>query len=55
LKIWDDYNVLWVQDVDSRVDVVNGFIEIYGDPMGMKADWESVVNFKVCISTLWVS
>lgn len=46
LKIWDEYNFLWVQDLDSRVDYVNGFIEVYGDPMGMKASWESVVNFK---------
>lgn len=46
LKIWDDYNVAWVQDLESMVDFVNGFIEVYGDPLGMKATWESVVNFK---------
>lgn len=46
LKTWDDYNVAWVQDSSSRVDFINGFIENYGDPMGMKATWESVVNFK---------
>src|SRR5574344_2532722 len=46
LKTWDDYNVLWVQDVNSHVDYVNGFIEVYTDPMGMKATWESVVNYK---------
>lgn len=46
LKIWDDYNVLWVKDLASSVDYVNGFIEVYGDPLGMKATWESVVNFK---------
>ncbi len=46
LKIWDEYNVLWVQDIQSQVDVVNGFIETYSDPLGMKASWESVVNFK---------
>ncbi len=46
LKIWDDYNVLWVQDVKSRVDYVNGFIEVYTDPLGQKATWESVVNYK---------
>ena len=45
LETWDEYNVLWVQD-DSQVDFVNGFIETYNDPMGMKATWESVVNFK---------
>jgi dipeptidyl-peptidase-3 len=46
LKTWDEYNVLWVKDLESQVDFVNGFIESYNDPMGMKATWESVVNFK---------
>lgn len=46
LTIWDEYNVLWVKDMDSHIDFVNGFIEIYGDPMGLKATWESLVNFK---------
>jgi len=45
LVAWDDYNIAWVTDT-SRVDFVNGFIEVYGDPMAMKATWESVVNFK---------
>lgn len=46
LKTWDKYNILWVKDLDSRVDFVNGFIESYDDPLGMKATWESMVNFK---------
>jgi dipeptidyl-peptidase-3 len=46
LKIWDNYNVTWVEDSLSMIDFVNGFIENYGDPLGMKATWESVVNFK---------
>jgi len=46
LKTWDDYNVLWVEDLKSSVDVVNGFIENYEDPLGRKASWESMVNFK---------
>lgn len=46
LKTFDDYSILWVKDIDSRVDFVNGFIESYGDPLGMKASWESIVNFK---------
>lgn len=46
LKTFDDYSILWVQDLQSRVDFVNGFIESYGDPLGMKASWESIVNFK---------
>ncbi|MCC8096952.1 MAG: dipeptidyl peptidase 3 [Tannerellaceae bacterium] len=45
LKTFDDYSILWVGDVDSEVDFVNGFIETYGDPLGMKASWESTVNF----------
>lgn len=46
LRKFDDYNIAWVGDVDSRVDFVNGFIEIYGDPLGYKASWEAVVSFK---------
>ena len=46
LKDFDDYSVLWVKDVDCNVDFVNGFIESYGDPLGRKASWESVVNFR---------
>ncbi|MEI6347204.1 MAG: dihydrofolate reductase [Bacteroidota bacterium] len=46
LKTWDEYNVMWVKDTHSSIDYVNGFIEVYGDPMGIKATWESVVNFK---------
>ena len=46
LKKFDDYAMLWVYDLDSRIDFVNGFTESYGDPLGMKASWESVVNFK---------
>lgn len=46
LASFDDYNVLWVNELDAQVDFVNGFIEVYGDPLGMKASWESVVNFK---------
>ena len=46
LKTFDDYAVLWVKDLDSRIDFVNGFTESYGDPLGMKASWESLVNFK---------
>ncbi len=46
LKTWDEYNVLWVGDMQSEVDFLNGFIEVYGDPLGLKATWESLVNFK---------
>jgi len=46
LKDFDAYNVLWVKDTQSNVDFVNGFIENYGDPLGYKSSWESVVNFR---------
>ena len=46
LITWDEYNVLWVNDGDPDVDYVNGFIEVYGDPLGQKATFESVVDFK---------
>ncbi|GAE15115.1 dipeptidyl-peptidase 3 family protein [Bacteroides pyogenes] len=46
LKDFDEYAILWVKDLDSRIDFVNGFTETYGDPLGMKASWESLVNFK---------
>lgn len=46
LKTFDEYAILWVKDLDSRVDFVNGFTETYGDPLGIKASWESLVNFK---------
>ena len=51
LKTFDEYAILWVKDLDSRVDFVNGFTESYGDPLGMKASWESIVNFKDLEST----
>lgn len=46
LKTFDEYAILWVKDLDSRVDFINGFTETYGDSLGMKASWESIVNFK---------
>ena len=46
LEQFDEYAILWVKDLDSQVDFVNGFTETYGDPLGMKASWESIVNFK---------
>lgn len=46
LKKWDEYNIEWVKDTNSFVDVVNGFIETYNDPLGYRANYESVVSFK---------
>ena len=46
LRTFDEYSILWVNDTTSQVDFINGFIESYGDPLGMKGAWESIVNFK---------
>jgi dipeptidyl-peptidase-3 len=46
LKTFDEYSILWVKDLDAHVDVVNGFIEVYGDALAIKGSWESIVNFK---------
>ncbi len=46
LKTFDAYSIAWAEDTDSQVDFVNGFIESYGDPLGLKASWESIVNYK---------
>ncbi len=46
LKTFDEYSILWVEDTDSRVDFTNCFTESYGDPLGLKASWEAIVNFK---------
>ncbi len=46
LNTFDRYSILWVADVQPRVDFVNGFIETYEDPLGMRGSWESLVNFK---------
>ena len=51
LERFDEYNILWVKDLASLIDFVNGFIEVYNDPMGLKATWESVVNFKDLAAT----
>ncbi len=45
LRTFDKYNVAWVRDTTSRVDFINGFIENYGDPLGIKSSWESNVSF----------
>ncbi len=45
LRTWDDYNVAWARNCDQVVDYINGFIETYEDPLGMKATWESIVEY----------
>lgn len=51
LKTFDEYSILWAEDTKSDVDFVNGFIESYGDPLGMTGSWESYVNFRNAASS----
>ena len=51
LKTFDEYTILWVQDTESQIDFTNGFTEVYGDPLGLKASWEGYVNFVDPIAT----
>ncbi|HET7609860.1 MAG TPA: dihydrofolate reductase [Gammaproteobacteria bacterium] len=46
LEDWDEYNIAWLRDTESHVDVVNGFIEVYNDPLGMRGTFESIVSFR---------
>src|SRR5882672_412953 len=46
LRDWDAYNIAWVRDTESSVDAINGFIEVYNDPLGMRGSFESVVSFR---------
>ncbi|GAB2770211.1 dihydrofolate reductase [Rhabdobacter roseus] len=51
LKKWDAYNIAWVADTASRLDVVNGFVEVYNDAIGKKGSFESVVSLKDMVAT----
>lgn len=51
LKTFDEYSILWVNCTEPLIDFVNGFIECYGDPLGLKCSWESIVNFKDLVAT----
>jgi dipeptidyl-peptidase-3 len=55
LKDYDDYNIAWVADTDSRVDAINGFTEVYGDPLGYRGAWESVVSIRDLAATHRIS
>ena len=46
LKTFDDYSIMWAEETQSDVDFINGFIESYGDPLGMTGSWEGMVNFR---------
>jgi dipeptidyl-peptidase-3 len=51
LKDYDDYNIAWVQDSNSRVDTINGFTEVYEDPLGYRGAWESMVSIRDLVAT----
>ena len=51
LRLFNEYCIAWVKDLDSRVDFVNGFTETYSDPLGITGTWESMVNFKDLVAT----
>src|SRR5690606_40473148 len=46
LKIWDQYNIAWLNATEGNIDYINGFIEVYNDPLGQKATYESMVQIK---------
>ena len=46
LKLFDDYSIEWLKEQDGNIDFVNGFIEVYGDPLGIKGSWEGIVEYK---------
>lgn len=46
LGTFDQYSIAWLKNTEPLIDFVNGFIECYGDPLGLKSSWESIVNFK---------
>ena len=45
LAVFDAYTILWVEETEGEVDFTNGFTEVYGDPLGLKASWEGYVNY----------
>lgn len=55
LRDYDEYNIAWVADTDSRIDSVNGFTEVYGDPLGYRGSWESIVSIRDLVATKRIS
>ena len=51
LSIFDAYSIEWLKEHEGRIDFINGFIEVYGDPLGMKASWEGIVTYKDLVAT----
>ena len=51
LQTFDKYSIEWLKEHEGRVDFINGFIEVYGDPLGLKASWEGIVHYKDLVAT----
>ena len=51
LRKFDAYSIEWLKEHEGRMDFINGFIEVYGDPLGMKASWEGIVTYKDMVAT----
>ena len=51
LRIFDEYSIEWLKEQDGRIDFINGFIEVYNDPLGLKASWEGIVEYKDLVAT----
>lgn len=51
LSMFDAYSIEWLKEYEGRIDFINGFIEVYGDPLGMKASWEGIVTYKDLVAT----
>ena len=51
LHVFDTYSIEWLKETEGRIDFINGFIEVYGDPLGYKASWEGIVEYKDPVAT----
>ena len=51
LHTFDQYSIEWLKEHEGRVDFINGYIEEYGDPLGLKASWEGIVHYKYLVAT----
>ena len=51
LALFDEYSVAWLKEHEGQIDFINGFIEVYGDPLGLKGSWEGIVEYKDVIAT----
>lgn len=46
LKVFDKYSIEWLKEQEGKIDFINGFVEVYGDPLGLKGSWEGLVEYK---------